>query len=1543
MLLFSRRRQDFFSLFRVLALLSTSRLLSFCNSLDCVLSPYWWSPLQSSCTYGTRSSSCASPFICNWPSLSCLFRVRGFEGPYPPYQLRNGRWRSLPAAAVASVEEVSVLSSFIPSYKRIPIFAVAAASPASTGDLLPPATLSAPATSSDSSVYVYRRARGRHQASRLTACLEHPLPSRSTCFLFRKGSKFPSSLTAGAVSTSSLLLRSVCCSPPAVHSVCVDVQKQQGLALLSTHTLTAKQWAASRDEAREPLQSSRRKELCRGPAMKMTPTMAVPAVKAAASAAFLFHGRGVERPLAAAVVSRHVTCHDVARSTPCEFPAASARSRVTLAATFNSSIFPAPAAALAWNAFIATAASHCGDCITRRAIIASTWRSSATAGRFLSTPTPLQQSSTEASSSFALQQQYQQRHQRHRWTSVLAHNLGRIRDWQGSPTSLRRQTLQLSFSSPSYCFNVAAGNGPGRAGKQRRTTVHAKAAAAKGSEATAASYKDDPAAVARPYAASVGLKSHPGASAASASAAGANVGGNATAGAIDKSRPHHALQQHSDSQHARRFTHTKQIATIGPASWDYEEIERLFLSGIDVFRLNLSHGLLHEKHQQLQHVRSVEQKYGHPIAVLADLPGPKLRLGSFEGDDAIYLPTGATFIIDNASNVLGNQQRVALPQNEEVLQVLRTGDVLLLDDGKLKLQVIRQLSCSKETYQQTLQQKEESREKQAQHIEESQQQCEQPQRQHEQERGKCQELQQQREHIGPEEQHSQVPLSTASFPDRVVGVECVVLVGGSLSGKKGVNIPSATLPISALSARDRELARLVAGWGVDWIALSFVQRAEDVRELRRELHAQAQLLATDTSGVSDSTSASKSSSRILRTSTDSDISLRKSKRTSETVEQPVYNEEQPMPPVPVQKHQPNGHQQEKEDDETGMEQQRRLLSLMKSHEESFSSFAPSHARRGGEIAVIVKIEKPLALENIEEILEEADALMVARGDLGVELAEHAAWLPVVQKRLVKLCQEAGKPVVIATQMLDSMTHAPAPTRAELTDVANAVYDGADAVMLSGETAAGAAPARVAQTQYEGIQAVESDPHFWRQQSTTRRLLVDKKAARAASCFAVEMRSSRAESNGSAHAHEDDRGSRETAEARGEQHSVAAGAAAPAGGEASVAPSGYTEAAGPTEEIAGNLRRPLRGERREEAEEGRREQIGRVLHEQQGSEPSAGNHEEYIGLESSLCAGRARLFPEFREWRLPWKRQRTRISELPLGGQKAGDHATVARRAAAALAATSFYEDRPEVGSGHTSHRSRGSKTRGSRIRTAVHPPADMGIPATKLKNYSETGGANWAAAAAEQASRLSGATSIVVFEETGDIARHLAALRPAVPVVAVTPSAYVARELQLHWGIYPVVDTTIWKAADDTRDRAGGGERAAVQGQSERRSEEERTSQTVGAPCTENEATRTSVEAGITAGAWEKALEIGNGRVKAQMGEVERPWRGLELPFCTQISRAAALLVEEGMASVDGDENVVVVGGFYTPKGETVEESKQIERTPIFLPQISVSRIRTFL
>ena len=334
----------------------------------------------------------------------------------------------------------------------------------------------------------------------------------------------------------------------------------------------------------------------------------------------------------------------------------------------------------------------------------------------------------------------------------------------------------------------------------------------------------------------------------------------------------------------RRQRSSKIIATLGPASAGAEVIEALFLAGADVFRLNFSHG--ERETQQATHaaIRELERRSGRPIAILADLQGPKLRLGSFAKGRAELAP-GQRFRLDLTQEP-GNAKRAPLP-HPEIFAALEVGTEVLIDDGRIRLRVDK--------------------------VEADQAQTE-------------------------------------------------VLAGGEISDLKGVNLPGAVLPITALTDKDRGDLQFALDLDVDWVALSFVQRPEDVAEVRKIIAGRAGLMA--------------------------------------------------------------------------------------------------------------KIEKPSAIEHLEDIIDIADGLMVARGDLGVELPVEE--VPGLQKRIIRAARAAGKPVVVATQMLESMVHAAMPTRAEVSDVGTAVYDGADAMMLSAETASGAYPVEAVTMMNRVIEQVESD-------------------------------------------------------------------------------------------------------------------------------------------------------------------------------------------------------------------------------------------------------------------------------------------------------------------------------------------------------------------------------------------------------------------------------------------------------------------------------------
>jgi pyruvate kinase len=331
----------------------------------------------------------------------------------------------------------------------------------------------------------------------------------------------------------------------------------------------------------------------------------------------------------------------------------------------------------------------------------------------------------------------------------------------------------------------------------------------------------------------------------------------------------------------------KIVATLGPASSTPDVIHALLEAGVDVFRLNFSHGSHDEHRQRYEIIRALERETGRPIGVLADLQGPKLRIGALAGG-RIELGQGDQLRLD-LDTTPGDHERVPLP-HPEVFAALAPGVQLLLDDGKLRLVV--------------------------------------------------------------EEAGTDFAVAR-------------VLVGGPLTDRKGVSVVETVLPVSALTDKDRRDLAFAVQLGVDWVALSFVQRPEDLDEVR--------------------------------------------------------------------------------------------------------------ALTGGSVAIMAKLEKPAAIERLEEIVARSDAVMVARGDLGVEMPPER--VPVIQRRIVRACRAAGKPVVVATQMLESMIQAPTPTRAEASDVATAIYDGVDAVMLSAESAAGHYPVEAVRIMDRIIEEVERDPQY----------------------------------------------------------------------------------------------------------------------------------------------------------------------------------------------------------------------------------------------------------------------------------------------------------------------------------------------------------------------------------------------------------------------------------------------------------------------------------
>ncbi|MFG1243284.1 pyruvate kinase [Xanthobacter sp. V7C-4] len=341
-------------------------------------------------------------------------------------------------------------------------------------------------------------------------------------------------------------------------------------------------------------------------------------------------------------------------------------------------------------------------------------------------------------------------------------------------------------------------------------------------------------------------------------------------------------------QPLKRQRATKIVATVGPASNSEEKLKALFLAGVDVFRLNFSHGTQENHGEVLARIRRLEKEMNRPIGVIADMQGPKLRIGRFK-DGAIAIKAGDILHFDADVDRPGDETRVPIP-HPDILAALNVGSTVLCDDGKVRLKVVKK---------------------------------------------------------------------GEGF------LEAQVVAGTRLSNNKGFNIPDVVLPLSPLTDKDRLDLEFACEAGVEWIALSFVQRPEDIHEARALIKDRA--------------------------------------------------------------------------------------------------------------AVMLKMEKPSAVDYLTELVELSDSIMVARGDLGVEIS--LAEVPALQKRMIAEARKFGRPVIVATQMLESMITAPVPTRAEVSDVATAVYEGADCVMLSAETAAGQFPVEAVTFMDDIIRHVECDPGY----------------------------------------------------------------------------------------------------------------------------------------------------------------------------------------------------------------------------------------------------------------------------------------------------------------------------------------------------------------------------------------------------------------------------------------------------------------------------------
>lgn len=335
---------------------------------------------------------------------------------------------------------------------------------------------------------------------------------------------------------------------------------------------------------------------------------------------------------------------------------------------------------------------------------------------------------------------------------------------------------------------------------------------------------------------------------------------------------------------------TKIVATVGPASNTKEKLLELVMAGVDVFRLNFSHGS-HEDHLKvIQHIKDINKTFNYSISILQDLQGPKIRIGEMEKD--VFLKEGSEIIIQTEP-IVGNAERISTVYTA-ITKDVKAGDTILIDDGKISLKVLA---------------------------------------------------------VNMKE------------------VKCRVIYGGHLKSKKGMNLPDTDISEPSLTRKDKEDLLFGIKHDVDWIALSFVRTPSDIHQVKQII-----------------------------------------------------------------------------------------------------------AENGGRARVVAKIERPEAIKNMDAIIEAADAIMVARGDLGVEIKSED--VPIEQKKLVTKSRKAAKPVIIATQMMESMIENPRPTRAEANDVANAVYDGADAVMLSAETASGKYPIETVKYMVNIIKAVENQPDIY---------------------------------------------------------------------------------------------------------------------------------------------------------------------------------------------------------------------------------------------------------------------------------------------------------------------------------------------------------------------------------------------------------------------------------------------------------------------------------
>lgn len=347
------------------------------------------------------------------------------------------------------------------------------------------------------------------------------------------------------------------------------------------------------------------------------------------------------------------------------------------------------------------------------------------------------------------------------------------------------------------------------------------------------------------------------------------------------------------------YQRTKIIATIGPSSSSYQMLEKLIMGGVDVCRLNMSHGTVKDHIKVIESIREINRKNSVYAGILVDLQGPKIRIGEIE-DGGVEVTAGNDVII-TTEEVVGNSKKVSISYKNFPIDT-KKGDLVLINDGKIQLEVKEILSSTE--------------------------------------------------------------------------VKTHVIFGGPISSKKGVNLPNTSISLPGLTEKDKNILKQILQYRIQWIALSFVRSSTDIIDLKH----------------------------IIKNT--------------------------------IKHNQPR---------------------------------------------IIAKIEKPEAVEDIDDIIKETDAVMVARGDLGVEVPLQQ--VPLIQKNIIKKCLKSSKPVIIATQMMESMIYNATPTRAEVSDVANSVMDGADALMLSGETSVGKFPLRVIETMQKIIERMEEYEGIYNKMNT----------------------------------------------------------------------------------------------------------------------------------------------------------------------------------------------------------------------------------------------------------------------------------------------------------------------------------------------------------------------------------------------------------------------------------------------------------------------------